>query len=272
MKIGQLMNILTQYFLLHKFFMAELRRLIITDDRLKDSSCRDNNIALTAAEAHYISRVMRYKYGDQLHIVDGKGNLWLSQILSANIIKLLSNFEQPICFEPPVKPLTGLAVVVPKQGFDDVLRMSCELGIDLLQPLYSDHSVLKDINEGRFMRWENIINESIEQSERLWKPELKSCIHFHDWIKNYRSNNDIAICTTRLKNSIPFEEFLLNLSQEISSLWTLIGPEGGWSMPEIYLANENGYKNVKLGDSILRTSTASISATQSMMSWRRSMI
>jgi len=49
----------------------------------------------------------------------------------------------------------------------------------------------------------------------------------------------------------------------------VIGPEGGWSKDEEALAFSKGVIGVSMGKTILRTSTAAVSACQLMTSWRR---
>jgi len=50
--------------------------------------------------------------------------------------------------------------------------------------------------------------------------------------------------------------------------WNVIGPEGGWSAKEIDFFKENNITFVKLSDTILRTSTASINASSILNQWR----
>ena len=50
--------------------------------------------------------------------------------------------------------------------------------------------------------------------------------------------------------------------------WNVIGPEGGWSSKEINFFNQNNITFVKLSDTILRTSTASINASSILNQWR----
>ena len=50
--------------------------------------------------------------------------------------------------------------------------------------------------------------------------------------------------------------------------WNVIGPEGGWSSKEIDFFNKKNITFVKLSDTILRTSTASINASSILNQWR----
>ena len=51
-------------------------------------------------------------------------------------------------------------------------------------------------------------------------------------------------------------------------LWNVIGPEGGWSKGEIEFFIKNKIAFVKLSESILRTSTATVNATSILSQWR----
>ena len=50
--------------------------------------------------------------------------------------------------------------------------------------------------------------------------------------------------------------------------WNVIGPEGGWSSKEIDFFNRKNIPFVKLSDTILRTSTASVNASSILNQWR----
>jgi len=56
---------------------------------------------------------------------------------------------------------------------------------------------------------------------------------------------------------------------EDNQVWMVVGPEGGWNKDEEALAFDSGLSGVSMGETILRTSTAAVSACQLMISWRR---
>ena len=51
-------------------------------------------------------------------------------------------------------------------------------------------------------------------------------------------------------------------------LWNVIGPEGGWSKDEIEFFIKNKIAFVKLSETILRTSTATVYSTSILSQWR----
>ena len=249
--------------------MKELRRLFVQQQRIINSRRKNFSLDLIREETHYLNRVLRLRKGDCLNVIDGEGHLWEAAIERSNLLQLKSTFENPLIQVLRPQLRICLAVVVPKQGFDEFLRMGCEMGVDVFQPLTSEYRVQKGNDELRMNRWHNILKEAVEQSERLWMPELYSNIQIQDWLSS-QTEVPIAIATTRESNSIDFQSWLETCNKKNNQIWTLIGPEGGWSPFELDLAAQTGCVQTNLGDNILRTSTAALAASQLLVAWRRS--
>ena len=120
--------------------MDDLIRLFIQNERIINN--KNNNLKLTNNEARYINKVMRIKIGNEIFITNGQGSLWKAINFDDNSIKI-NNINNPYLFQEKEKILLGIAVVIPKNGFEDILKMCTEIGIDFIQPLYSDRQVKK---------------------------------------------------------------------------------------------------------------------------------
>ena len=167
----------------------------------------------------------------------------------------------------------GIAVVIPKSGFEDILKMCTEIGIDFIQPLFSERQVNKNLNfSKKFLRWNSIINEAVEQSERLWKPFILNGMDIIEWLKIRDNQEKISISITREDTFCDLNQWLKKqqefVNKEGGIFWNVIGPEGGWSSREIDFFNENNHTFVKLSENILRTSTACINASTILNQWR----
>ncbi len=249
--------------------MAELRRLLIESGRLKADVDVDRFLTLTSKETHYLKRVLRLRKGDLIAIVDGIGHIWNATVQDGNSIELCSSLDCPLDEQPRQNPLIGLAVALPKKGFDELLRMSCEMGVDIIQPLSSERGVVRIEGEGRSLRWKGILREAVEQSERLWCPDLLSICDVQDWLKDRPSKYACAFASPRLSRSIDLQVWMMGPMKDIDQIWVAIGPEGGWTPEEQFLAKELGCIEVQIGESILRTVTAAVAATQLMVAWRK---
>ena len=250
--------------------MKDLTRLIISNERI--SNIKDNNLELTNDEAHYINKVMRIKTGNEIFITNGEGSLWKAIKVNNNCLNI-NQLKKPYLFQEKEIYLLGIAVVIPKSGFEDILKMSTEIGIDFIQPLFSERQVNKNLNFMRkILRWNSIINEAVEQSERLWKPNILNGMDIIEWIKSRNNQESVSISITREYNCYDLNQWLRKQQESINKqggiYWNVIGPEGGWSPREIDCFYENNNTFVKLSDTILRTSTASINASSILNQWR----
>jgi len=249
--------------------MEDLTRLVISDERIKNIN---NNLELTNEEAHYLNKVMRIKNGKEIFITNGRGSLWKAIKVQKNCLEI-SQLKKPYLFKKQEIYLLGIAVVVPKSGFEDILKMCTEIGIDFIQPLFSERQVNKNLNfTKKLLRWNSIIKEAVEQSERLWKPSILDGMDIIEWLKSRHNQEKISISITRENTPYDLNQWLRN-QQEFGNnkggiFWNVIGPEGGWSSKEVDFFNKNDNSFVKLSDTILRTSTASINASSILNQWR----
>ena len=250
--------------------MEDLIRLIISNERIENN--KNNNLELTKHEAHYINKVMRIKNGKEIFITNGEGSLWKATKIKNNFIEI-SQLDKPYLFQEQENLFLGIAVVVPKNGFEDILKMCTEIGIDFIQPLFSERQINKNLNfSKKFLRWDSIINEAVEQSERLWKPSILNGLDIISWIKNRDNQDIISISFTRDDNNDDLNKWLKKqqnfLGKKGVILWNVIGPEGGWSSREIEFFIKNKISLVKLSDTILRSSTAAVNASSILKQWR----
>ncbi len=249
--------------------MKNVVRLIIQDKRIKN--LENNQLKLSNDESHYLNKVMRIKIGEEIQIVNGEGYLWRGIKNKNNCIEI-PNINKPILFQDKKKVSLGIAVALPKNGFEDILKMCTEIGIDIIQPLYSEHQIKRMSNQSLKMdRWNTIINEAVEQCERLWKPKILNIVDIYEWIISLKAKDIISISLTRDENCLSLNQWLKmqnSTFQETNVLWNVIGPEGGWSKKEICFFKEKKIQFIKLSESILRTSTASVTASSILAHWR----
>ena len=100
--------------------MPELRRLLVTPDRLNDLGDGSRPFALNNDEQHYLRRVLRLRHGDFLCVTNGQGRLWMAQLQSDGHLSLINGLTQPMEDQPKSEPSIGLAVALVRRGMDDL--------------------------------------------------------------------------------------------------------------------------------------------------------
>jgi 16S rRNA (uracil1498-N3)-methyltransferase len=266
----------------------ELRRLLIDPQRLE---LAEGELRLEAAEVHYLLRVLRLRPGDRFALVDGAGHLWTAGLTLADQLVerrgrvpaeqlLVARLEQPLArplqWQPQPQPSLALAVAMPRRDGDVLLRMACELGIDLFLPLVAARSVAADGLARE--RAAAILREACEQSERLWQPRFQLPQPASQLLAAPAAG--IGLLATTRQADLPSLDQALNHWQaansggsansgdSVSSVLLAIGPEGGWTSEEEKLALAAGWRAVSLGESILRVSTAAVAAAALLSRWR----
>ena len=209
-------------------------------------------------ESKHIIKVLRKKDTDILHVTNGLGFLFKTEITLASdskcTVKIIS-FEKA----PPSKFRLHLAVAPTKMNdrFEWFLEKATEIGIHEITPIICDHSERKVINIERF---DKILLAAMKQSNEVYLPKLNNAVTFKEFISLKQEGlKMIAHCEETDKRTL---KSVLKPNQELTML---IGPEGDFSEKEIALALDNDFTPVSLGNTRLRTETAAIVACHSVV-------
>ena len=217
-----------------------------------------NTYSLNEEESKHCSKVLRLKEKDIVHLIDGSGGFYKTEIISISnkevkvrVLNLQKNYQK--------KNYSLHIAIAPTKNndrFEWFLEKATEIGIDEITPLLCEHSERKGIKPERF---EKILVAAMKQSYKAYLPKLNPLIKFNDFISSTNADQKfIAHCEEGAKS---------NLKKEIETnkkILILIGPEGDFSNEEIELAKTKNYVEISLGSSRLRTETAGIVPCHSM--------
>jgi len=216
----------------------------------------DNQYTLSETESKHCIRVLRKAKGDKLILVDGNGGWYETIIVDPNpkkcavvVLKSILDFEK-LSYSLHI-------AIAPTKNTDRLewfLEKATEIGLSEISPLLCEHSERKQL---KLDRLEKVLVSAMKQSLKAYLPKLNNLTNFETFVKNADADlKFIAHCSEGSKMHL-FNE--LKASQ---SVIILIGPEGDFSEHEISMAKENGFREISLGNSRLRTETAGIVATQ----------
>lgn len=207
-------------------------------------------------ESKHIIKVLRKKEGDILHVTNGLGSLFTTEIILASekkcTVKINSTEKQE---ETGFYIHLAVAPTKMNERYEWFLEKATEIGIHEITPIICDHSERTVIKTERF---DKIIQSAMKQSNQYFLPKLNEPVSFKNFIsKNHEGNTYIAHCEESNK------KLLKEVVQPNQKYTLLIGPEGDFSSKEINLALENNFTPVSLGNTRLRTETAAIVACHS---------
>lgn len=215
----------------------------------------NNRFTLSENDSYHITRVMRMKQEDQIEIVYNK-KLYLSKIIEttptviAEIVKEVEvNNELSIS-------VTIAQSLVKEQKMDYILQKTTELGVSEIIPYMADRSIIKldSKQDKKLERWQKIVKEASEQSKRNNIPTVTNAMTLSNLVN--LSDYDMKFLCSTNETSQNIKKVLSNLNGSVKMLF-VIGPEGGFTEDEEKNFIENGFISLSLGNSILRTETAS---------------
>ncbi|WP_162127721.1 16S rRNA (uracil(1498)-N(3))-methyltransferase [Flavobacterium phycosphaerae] len=209
-------------------------------------------------ESKHIIKVLRKKEGDVLHVTNGLGYLFTTEITVASDTKCTVKIN---AFEKQEAPLFHLHLAVAptkmNERFEWFLEKATEIGIQEITPIICEHSERKVIKTDRFQK---ILESAMKQSLHYYLPKLNEPIAFKAFLKKEcKGQKFIAHCEATDKKSLKNE---LKAKEDVT---LLIGPEGDFSVNEIQMALDHNFIPVSLGATRLRTETAAIVACHSVV-------
>lgn len=215
--------------------------------------------AITLPEAAYrhLVVVLRRVKGDPVTLFNGRGGEYgvVIESLAKRAVTVRVLEFRAADRESPLHITLGQAVSKGER-MDYAIQKAVELGVTELQPLVTDHVVVK-LNEERWARklehWQGVVVAACEQSGRTRLPKLLPVLDLRDWL------NALPAATLKLKLS-PAAPQAASLKHEGQPVALLVGPEGGLSDHEENLADISGFSGLSLGPRILRTETAGLVA------------
>lgn len=215
----------------------------------------NNRFTLTEEDTYHITKVMRMVKDDKIEVVYQENTyickiVSLSPLVEAEIVEEIKNNQEL------KTQVTIVQSLVKEQKMDYILQKTVELGVDKIIPYCASRSVIK-INEKKdkkIERWKSILKEAAEQSKRIKIPEITNPINLSNLVK--LSDYDIKFLCTVNESSQNLKKVLSNMVSGAKILF-VIGPESGFTPEEEKVMMENGFLSISLGNSVLRTETAS---------------
>lgn len=218
-------------------------------------------VALPAAVARQVGRVLRLRPGATIELLDGEGSAFLVELMSLAADRAVGRvgMGRPVETEPRLA-VTLYAAPLKGDHWGYTLQKGTEIGAAAFVPILTERTVAGGEASGsKLERWRRIAREAAEQTGRGRVPRVAEPLPFAEACAR------AAVAGPAL---IPWEEEgergrglrtaieELRAAGALTSLGLFIGPEGGFSAAEIATARAQGIASVTLGPRILRADTA----------------
>jgi 16S rRNA (uracil1498-N3)-methyltransferase len=213
-------------------------------------------VIVGGAEARHAVTVSRIASGESISIGNGAGLIISGTVVSAEHTEFVVEVETLIEIPAP-SPAIWLVQALAKGDRDEqAVQQATELGVDGVIPWSAQRSIVKwegaKVRKGHD-RWSAIVREASKQSVRSWVPEVGDLASLSVLVA--------LAAVTRMLLLEPTAELAMSaLEPDERDVVIVVGPEGGISPSELSRLEAAGATPVRLGETILRTSTAGPSA------------
>ncbi|WP_109211224.1 MULTISPECIES: 16S rRNA (uracil(1498)-N(3))-methyltransferase [Microbacterium] len=214
-----------------------------------------DTVTLTGAEAHHASTVRRVRVGEEVTVGDGRGAWLVGDIESVAPREVVVRIRERTDAASP-SPRVVLVQALAKGDRDELaVQAATELGVDEIVPWQAARSVSRwdaaKAAKGR-ARWATIVREAAKQAHRAWVPEVGELTTTAALARRAAASRLLILEPTA---DAPLSGIALD-ADEARDLVLVVGPEGGISSEELEALRTAGAELVRLGDTVLRTSTA----------------
>lgn len=213
-------------------------------------------ISMGVEESKHLTKVLRKQIGDQLIFTDGKGTIAKAEIIDISKHECRVQIVERQ-YNVGKRDFSLHLAVAPTKNVDRMewmVEKAVEIGVEKITFIICERSERKHIELGRM---ERIAIAALKQSSGTYLPEIK-WVTFKEFLSSLNPSDTnefrfIAWCEN-FEITPNIKEFHLDHQNII----LLIGPEGDFTIQEVEKSKQLNFKEVKLGNKILRTETAAV--------------
>ncbi len=251
-------------------------------------------IVLTGAEGRHAATVRRIRPGERADVTDGQGLLAECVVTAAGAgqveLRVQARREVPV-----PDPLITVVQAIPKgERAELAVETMTEVGVDVIVPWQAERCVARwpaDRAPRALGRWRSAAREAAKQARRARVPEVTGLASSADVVARISAaafaivlEPDAGVALARLalaqpagsqpagsqpagsQPGVPGPEKLSPPPLPVSGdIVLIVGPEGGISPDELTAFTGAGATPARLGESVLRTSTAGAVAAAVLM-------
>ena len=248
-------------------------------------------IVLTGAEGRHAATVRRIRPGERADVTDGQGLLAECVVTAAGAgqveLRVRARREVPV-----PDPLVTVVQAIPKgERAELAVETMTEVGVDVIVPWQAERCVARwpaDRAPKALGRWRSAAREAAKQARRARVPEVTGLASSADVVARISAAGfaivlepDASVALSQLALARPSGPLPAGSQPGVpgwdpeklsapplpvsGNIVLIVGPEGGISPDELTAFADAGAKSARLGESVLRTSTAGAVAAAVLM-------
>ncbi len=200
-------------------------------------------------EFHHIAHVMRYRPGDEIEIVNGRGRLLRGRIaaISAAGLRLAVLGSEDF---PRPQPRVFVAVSLTRgHAMNWLVEKLCEMGVDEVRPLVCERTDVS-WSPAQLRRWQKLAAQALKVNRRFWLTRLCAPA----------APDVLAAAAANIPTKILLD---IDAPQRLERpaafpALAVVGPPGDFTAAEKGMFRAAGFQPARINDAILKTETAAL--------------
>jgi len=214
-------------------------------------------VTLDGAEGRHAVAVARVRVGETLRLSDGHGTVVTGTVDTIGRDALTLSVAE-VSEEPAPTPTLTLVQALAKGGRDEMaVQAATEIGVDRIVPWSAARSVSRwdgaKVEKGR-ARWAAIAQEASKQAIRARVPVVDAPVTTGQLAAGAGEASSRAVLVLDPVGDVRLSSW--EPPADVTEIVLVVGPEGGIDGSEFDRLVAAGAVRVRLGDTVLRTSTA----------------
>lgn len=231
---------------------------------------RGDNVTLDGSEGHHAASVRRIRAGEQIALTDGRGTTAVVTVTEVDRSAVTATVDSVDVGEPEAPRVTVVQAIPKGERGELAVEMLTEVGVDVIVPWAAARSVAVwkgDRITKALIKWRSTAREAAKQARRSWFPEVSDVAATEDVVA-LLAGAGVRVVLHEAASG-PLADIPIPGRAEIV---IVVGPEGGITEEELAAFAAVGAEPMRMGSSVLRSSTAGVAAAAALLSrtprWR----
>jgi 16S rRNA (uracil1498-N3)-methyltransferase len=221
-------------------------------------------IEVCGEEARHAVTVSRLRVGEQILVGDGRGAIATGLVEFADKKRFTVRVDSVSRDTAPQQRLVLVQALAKGDRAERAVEQATEFGVDAIVPWESSRTVSRWASTGGdgaekvargVAKWQRIAREASKQALRAWVPEVSQPLTTAQLCELAMGDSQVLVLHPRGEHTLS-SWAMARPATDPRDRYLVVGPEGGLSDVEIARLTAAGASILRLGSTVLRTSSA----------------